>query len=158
MKILLIMLLSLLVPCFSNSQESKSLASLIEALELSDKMKQGMELQLIETLKSVNEPNHNAVEEAYQYIKYVDITSEFVESWKGKFTINEIQELVIFFKTKTGKKLFYQLPEIRSHMTNIGSFLGLKVYETLNKYDPSNFPINVTTSEYKQKLKTLLKR
>jgi hypothetical protein len=157
MKILSLLILSLVGPALLRADEAASRLAAGEILELtnaSGAMKSGFSAMvepMITTMQQRGMPVEAAAEMRAamaewfdKEIKWEDLKPKMVELYAKEFTEKELQDLLAFYRTPSGRKALAKLPVIMQEGAKIGQeyavtkqeSLGLKMKEVANKYRP----------------------
>lgn len=72
---------------------------------------------------------------------------EIIRVWGDIYSESELQNILVFVKTPTGKKFFNTQPLINDRQTGLGSVIGIRIYQHLHQYDPKSFPLDEKMSK-----------
>jgi len=70
------------------------------------------------------------------------IYQEVIRVWGDIYSESELQNILVFVKTPTGKKFFITQPLINDRQTGLGSVIGIRMYQHLHQYDPKKYPLD----------------
>jgi hypothetical protein len=62
------------------------------------------------------------------------------ESWRGRFTLAQLREIVKFLESSSGKAYGRQLNSIMMEQSVMSGALGMELYATLSRLHPDKFP------------------
>jgi hypothetical protein len=75
-------------------------------------------------------------------IAALPVEDRLVAQWRGQFSVPELQQILAFWKTPTGKKYFRVEQTLNARQGAIGALLGFDVYEFLSQRHPAQFPVD----------------
>jgi hypothetical protein len=153
MKKMLIILLLFLSQTIANTPKEKVIREILTELKYQEKLKNAYEFEITNLFAKKLNVSDEIKNTTFRKLYGLDFLKPMVKTWSSRFSKSELNEILKFVRTKTGKKYFLHQAEVQQEITGAGAVLGFSLYEYLNKQDPQNFPLSATLKTLKNKIK-----
>ena len=123
---------------FANAQTTKEIkiAELLETMGSTQAMKTSYEYMIEHYKKSNPTISAEYWEKATSLVNYEDLVQKLVPVYSKHFSEQEIEDLIAFYQTATGKQMITKMPAILQESMQIGQTWGIELAEKIEKKLP----------------------
>ena len=125
----------LLFNFMANAQSSKNIkiAELLDTMGSTQAMKTSYEYMIEHYKKNYPDVPTEYWDKASKYVNYNELIEKLIPVYTKHFTEQEIESLITFYRSTTGKKMIDKMPLILQESMEIGRMRGVELAQKLEK-------------------------
>jgi len=126
-------LLSFGIFSYAQTTKDQKIAALLTTMGTTQTMKTSYEYMINYYKNSYPDISPEYWEKAAELVNYEDLVNKLTPVYSKHFTEKEIEDLLSFYHTATGKKMIGEMPSILQESMEIGQIWGRELAEKIGK-------------------------